>query len=130
MLLIDNETKTIAFNRADEVNFILEVNNEDGTPFDLLRTDYVRLNIMKKKDYISGVMFTKVFPCDMESNAVQIELTKEEMEMFEKTNKPVTYWYDFVLNDKTTLLGYESSMSDTSGAKKFIVLPRGDEDDA
>ena len=85
MLLIDNETKTIAFNRADEVNFILELNDEDGNPFPLLNSDYVRLNVMAKKDYISGTIFSKIFEAENGENTVQITLTSEEMAMFEKT---------------------------------------------
>lgn len=128
MLLIDNETKTIAFNRADEVNFILELNDEDGNPFPLLNSDYVRLNVMAKKDYISGPVFSKVFKADGGENTVQITLTSREMALFEKTNRQTTYWYDLVLNDTETLIGFESSDADNKGAKKLIILPRGEDE--
>ena len=42
---------------------------------------------------------------------------------FPLTNKPVTYWYDLVLNETNTIIGY-----DEDGAKKIIVYPEANEE--
>ena len=52
----------------------------------------------------------------------EIILTEEDTKVFELVDKPTTYWYDIVLNDTTTILGY-----DQDGAKKLIVYPEGGE---
>lgn len=48
----------------------------------------------------------------------EIQLTEEDTKKFELLNKQKVYWYDIVLNDTTTILGFDSS-----GAKKIIVFP-------
>lgn len=48
----------------------------------------------------------------------EIQLSEEDTKKFELLNKKNTYWYDIVLNDTTTILGY-----DNDGAKKLIVFP-------
>lgn len=48
----------------------------------------------------------------------EIQLTEEDTKKFELLNKRKTYWYDIVLNDTVTILGYDSD-----GAKKIIVFP-------
>lgn len=53
----------------------------------------------------------------------EIYLTEEDTKKFPLTNKPITYWYDVVLNDSTTIIGY-----DEDGAKKCIVYPEAEED--
>ena len=53
---------------------------------------------------------------------VEIPLTKEDTKKFPLLNKKKTYWYDIVLNDTTTILGY-----DIEGAKELIVFPEAGE---
>lgn len=52
----------------------------------------------------------------------EIQLTEEDTKAFDLVDKPTTYWYDIVLNDTTTVLGY-----DNDGAKKLIVYPEAEE---
>lgn len=52
----------------------------------------------------------------------EIQLTEEDTKAFDLLNKKTTYWYDIVLNDTTTILGY-----DTDGAKKLIIFPEAEE---
>lgn len=53
----------------------------------------------------------------------EIQLTEEDTKSFDLVNKSKTYWYDLVLNDSTTLLGY-----DETGAKKIIIYPEAEEE--
>lgn len=52
----------------------------------------------------------------------EIQLTEEDTKAFDLLDKRKTYFYDIVLNDSTTILGY-----DTEGASKLIVFPEAGE---
>jgi len=52
----------------------------------------------------------------------EIILTEEDTKAFDLLSKKKTYWYDLVLNDTTTMLGY-----DEEGASKLVVYPEADE---
>lgn len=52
----------------------------------------------------------------------EIELTAEDTKAFDLIDKQKTYWYDIVLNDDTTILGF-----DDEGGKKLIVYPEAKE---
>lgn len=52
----------------------------------------------------------------------EIQLTEEDTKSFDLLNKGKTYWYDLVLNDSTTLLGYDSE------GPKIIVYPEAEEE--
>ena len=54
----------------------------------------------------------------------EIEITEEDAKAFDLLDKKKTYNYDIVLNDSTTILGY-----DMDGAKKLIVFPEAEEVD-
>ena len=53
----------------------------------------------------------------------EIQITEEDAKAFDLLDKKKTYWYDIVLNDTTTILGY-----DTDGAKKLIIFPEAEEE--
>lgn len=53
----------------------------------------------------------------------EIILTEEDTKAFDLLDKKCTYWYDIVLNDTTTILGY-----DVDGAKKLIIFPEAEEE--
>ena len=55
------------------------------------------------------------------------QLTSEEAKKFDLLNKSKTYWYDIVLNDETTILGFMIDDDDKTGASKIIVFPEGEE---
>nr|DAS65361.1 MAG TPA: hypothetical protein [Bacteriophage sp.] len=52
----------------------------------------------------------------------EIQLTSEDTKKFELKNKQKTYWFDIILNDSTTILGY-----DEEGGKPIIVYPEAEE---
>jgi len=52
----------------------------------------------------------------------EIQITEEDAKAFDLLDKKKTYWYDIVLNDTTTVLGY-----DEDGAKKLIIYPEAEE---
>lgn len=52
----------------------------------------------------------------------ELILTEEDTKAFNLANKRTIFWYDIVLNDTTTILGY-----DQDGGKQLIVYPEARE---
>lgn len=52
----------------------------------------------------------------------EIQLTEEDTKAFDLLDKKKVYWYDIILNDTTTILGY-----DEEGASKLVVYPEAEE---
>lgn len=80
------------------------------------KKSYTKKEILKKKYTLKDIGYVKETECP------ELILTEEDTKKFELTNKKKTYWYDIVLNDTTTVLGY-----DENGAKKLIVFPGEEE---
>ena len=118
MIKID-EDKTIHLTRGDATNDInkLEI-SVDGVSF--AANDTLTLVVVKKKGYTSEIVFSKEQTITNAGDSVEFELTSTDTLTFPLENKKKEYWYDFVLNDDTTILGY-----DEENAKKFIVYPGG-----
>lgn len=131
MLAIDDTTKTISFNRGDIVDFVFRVTQGDSD-YEFASSDYIRLNIVAKKAYTKGTIFSKKFICEEGESTVQIELTPAETKSIcDMLDKAETFWYELVLNDNMTIIGYDSSIAELigneEGAKRLIVCPEGGE---
>ena len=88
------------------------------------QNDIVRLNVFKRKD-CSCVVLHKDVKASEETTELELNLTSEDTKIDNLTNKPVTYWYEVVLNPDTkpqTIIGY-----DAEGAKEFILYPEAKE---
>ena len=118
MIKID-EDKTIHLTRGDATNEINKlVVSQEGVSFSA--NDKLKLIVVKKKGYTSSIVFSKEQTIADDGDEVEFELTEQETLTFPLANKKQEYWYDFVLNGDTTILGY-----DEDNAKKFIVYPGG-----
>lgn len=93
------------FKPDDKISFVV-VEKKGYTKEEILRKDYT----------LKELGYTKP------TTTPEIPLTAEDTKLFELTNKRKTYWYDIVLNDEITILGY-----DDEGAKKLIVYPEVEE---
>lgn len=100
------EIENYVFQLTDKISFVV---------FD--KKGYTKQEIFRKDYTLADIGYTEP------TETPELILTEEETSAFPLTNKPKTYWYDIVLNDTTTILGY-----DTDGAKKIIVYPDADED--
>lgn len=78
---------------------------------------YTKREILRKDYTLRGLGYT--------SGSKYPELPLEEIDTkkFPLKNKPVTYWYNIVLNNKYTVVGH-----DEDGAKKIIVYPETEEE--
>ena len=91
-------------------------------------TDKISFTCFEKKGYTKEEILKKEFLVKDLGHInpvtqIEIPLTEEETKKFPLTNKRKTYWYDIVLNDTETILGY-----DEEGAKKIIVYPEAEEE--
>lgn len=114
-----DEDKTIHLTRGDATNDINKlVVSQEGVSF--AANDKLKLIVVKKKGYTSEIVFSKEQTITDAGDEVEFELTEQETLQFPLENKKKEYWYDFVLNGDTTILGY-----DEDNAKRFIVYPGG-----
>lgn len=143
MIAIDLEDKrTIYLTRGDETSEFFrlafyfpiwnyEKQQEEKYLFQL--DDKISFIVMKKKGYTQEEVF-RIDKTLREMGEVEptyypeIRLTKEETKLFDLSNKSQTYWYDIVLNDTTTILGFMIDDDDKTGASKIIVFPEGEEE--
>ena len=79
---------------------------------------YTKTEVLRKEYTLAEIGYTE------ETEYPEIILTEEDTKVFDKLDKKKTYWFDVVLNDTTTILGY-----DMDGAKKLIVFPEAEEID-
>lgn len=122
MLVIDTN-KTISFNRGDKVSFTFNADDSDGNPYTFLTTDVITMNVFRPKKYTDGAVFTIDFAVDTEGTSVTLELTAVNTKaMCPMINEPLTLWYELVLNDDETLVGY-----DDDGPKLMKIYPEGGE---
>lgn len=122
MIKIDEE-KTIHLTRGDATSDlnILPISIDDYT-FEV--NDKLTLIVMNKKGYREEPYIKKNFQVASAGATFNLELTHNDTKVFPLSNKKKTYWYDLVLNDTTTIYGF-----DEENAKKFIVYPGGVIDD-
>ena len=102
--LIDEEEKDYLFQLTDKISFVV-----------FTKKGYTREEVLRKDYTIADIGYTEPTTCP------ELPLTELDTKVFPQTNKPKTYWYDVVLNDTTTVIGY-----DEDGAKKLIVYPEAD----
>lgn len=77
---------------------------------------YTREEILRKEYTLKDIGYTQP------TETVELPLTEEETKKFPLSNKAQTFWYDLILNDTTTMLGF-----DDEGAKRIIVYPEAEE---
>ena len=106
--------------------FNLATQEEEKYMFQL--DDKITFVAMEKKGYTKEEIFKKEYTLRdlgyvQPTETMELPLTEEETKKFPLYDKPKTYWYGIILNDKTTMLGY-----DDEGAKKIIVYPESEEE--
>ena len=93
------------FQPDDKISFVIMEKN-GFTKEELLRKEYT----LKDLGYITP------------TTTPELPLTAEDTKTMPLANKKKTYFYDLVLNDEITILGY-----DLDGAKKLILFPESEE---
>ena len=142
MIAIDPEdNRTIYLNRGDETSEFFrlafyfpiwnyEEQKEEKYMFQL--DDKISFVVRPKKGYTKEEIFRKDYTLreigfTVPTEYPEIPLTKEDTKKFELLDKSVTYWYDIVLNDTTTILGFMKDDDDKLGASNIVVMPESEE---
>ena len=118
-----NEDLSIYLTRGDVALFSVTA-EKDGESFLFQPDDVIRLNVYAKKN-CDDVVIRKDFKADVETDRIDILLTKEDTKVGKIISKPTDYWYEVVLNPVTnpqTIIGY-----DDDGAKLFRLYPEGND---
>ena len=133
MIAIDSENQAIHITRGNatqdnynKLAFIFPIYNfdtEEQENYEFQLTDKITFTVYEKKGYTKLKKLQKEYTIEdlgyTESTTMpEINLTTEDTSVFEITNKRKIYWYDIVLNDEITILGF-----DNNGGKQFIVYP-------
>lgn len=136
MIAIGEDNQTIYLTRGDKTdNFhklsfyypIYNYETQEETRYMFQPTDKISFVVFEKKGYTKQeVLRVEKTLREMgyltPTETPEIQLTEEDTKVFELKNKGMTYWYDLVLNDTTTMLGF-----DDEGGKKLIVYPEAEE---
>ena len=93
------------FQPDDKITFVV-INKKGYTREEILRKEYT----LRELGYIE------------ETEIAELPLTEEDTKVFPLSDKAQTFWYDLILNDTTTMLGF-----DNEGAKKIIIYPEAEE---
>ena len=133
MIAIDEDETTIHLTRGDatgtdynKLALQFPLWNDDleiEELYEFQNGDKIRFTVYEKNGYTKPEILSKEYTIETPTTTPQIVLTEEDTKAFEQLNKSMTYWYDIVLNDDTTILGY-----DDEGAKKIIVYPESEEE--
>jgi hypothetical protein len=132
MVEVGEDQETIYLTRGDvpkfsTVAFYLPLTEDESELYKFQLNDKISFVVKEKKGY------TKTEVLRIEKTLAQmgyleptyypeIPFTEKDTKKFDLLDKKKTYWYDIVLNDTTTILGY-----DQNGAKKLIVFPEAGE---
>jgi len=136
MLAIGEDQRTIYLTRGDITSdfyrlafyfpiFNFATGKEENYEFQL--TDKITFAVKERKGYTKPeVLRVEKTLAEMgytePTTTPEIQLTEEDTKVFDLVNKRTVYWYDIILNDTTTILGY-----DQDGAKELIVFPEANE---
>lgn len=136
MIAIGEDNQTIYLTRGDKTDslhklsfyypiFNYETQEEERYMFQ--PTDKISFVVFEKKGYTKQEILRvektlKEMGYLTPTQTPEIQLTEEDTKVFELKNKAATYWFDLVLNDTTTMLGF-----DDEGGKKLIVYPEAEE---
>lgn len=138
MIAIDEDETTIYLTRGDATGTDYNVlafkfpiwnpDTEEEENYEFKTTDKITFTIFEKKGYTKKEILSKEFTIGSlgyvePTQYPELVLTSTDTKKFELLNKPKTYWYDIVLNDTTTIIGY-----DDDGAKRLIVYPEAEEE--
>ena len=98
------------FQLDDKISFVVR-EKKGYTKEEILRKDYTLRGI--------GYVEPTEYP--------EIPLTAEDTKKFELLDKAKRYWFDIVLNDTTTILGFLINDDEKLGASEIVVMPESEE---
>ena len=138
MITVDKDGTTIRVTRGDatgiynnKLAFVcpyIDMKTKKKKEMTIKLNDVISFVVYEKKGYTKKEILRKDYTLRQigyrkETTTPELPLEELETKQFPLTNKPVTYWYDIVINNKYTVIGY-----DDKGPKKVVVYPEADEE--
>ena len=113
----------IQITRGDKGNIPVKIPiNEEETEFYQFKIgDKIKIGVYKKGKLNENAVILKEFEVSEPTDTFLIPLTSEDTKIGELINKETEYWYEIILNDSETILGYEKDKN----PKLFWLLPEG-----
>lgn len=138
MITVDKDGTTIRVTRGDATGGYnnklafkcpyIDMKTKEKKEMTIKLNDVISFVVYEKKGYTKKEILRKDYTLRQigyrkETTTPELPLEEIETKKFPLTNKPVTYWYDIVINNKYTVIGY-----DDKGPKKVVVYPEADEE--
>lgn len=117
------ENNEIQITRGDKGNIPVKIPlNEEKTEFYQFKTgDKIKFGVYKKGKLAENAVILKEIKITEPTETALIPLESEETKIGELINKELEFWYEIILNDYETILGYEKDKK----PKIFWLLPEG-----
>lgn len=123
MFKVDEDGRTIILHRGDKGIIPYTINTSDTENYKFKIGDVINFIIYNKKGYAETPLLNKKITVEAETEEINIDFSSEDMEIGEVSNKPITYWYEILLNGVQTINGYDQD----EGPAKLIILPSNKE---
>ncbi|MCI6191180.1 MAG: hypothetical protein MR691_14845 [Clostridium sp.] len=138
MITVDKDGTTIRVTRGDATGGYnnklafkcpyIDMKTKEKKEMTIKLNDVISFVVYEKKGYTKKEILRKDYTLRQigyrkETTTPELPLDEIVTKKFPLTNKPVTYWYDIVINNKYTVIGY-----DDKGPKKVVVYPEADEE--
>lgn len=107
---VEQKEEKYMFQLDDKISFVVRT-KKGYTKEEILRKDYTLREI--------GYVEPTEYP--------EIPLKEEDTKKFELLDKAKRYWFDIVLNDTTTILGFLIDDDEKLGASEIVVMPESEE---
>ena len=138
MITVDKDGTTIRVTRGDATGGYnnklafkcpyIDMKTKEKKEMTIKLNDVISFVVYEKKGYTKKEILRKDYTLRQigyrkETTTPELPLEEIVTKKFPLTNKPLTYWYDIVINNKYTVIGY-----DDKGPKKVVVYPEADEE--
>lgn len=127
MFGIEQKKDVMYLTRGDDMEFavyypIYDTETEEATNYVFQKGDKLTFVVKSKNGYTKEEVFRKDFIIQEETPYPEIKLSGNETKWGQIKNKKAVYWFDVVLNDTQTIMGYSDE-----GAAKIYLLPEASE---
>lgn len=123
MFKVDEDGITIILHRGDKGIIPYSINISETEKYKFQIGDVINFIIYNKKGYAETPVLNKKIIVQAETEEINIDFSSEDMKIGEVNNKPITYWYEILLNGAQTINGYDQD----EGPAKLIILPSNKE---
>lgn len=111
----------IRVNRGDKLSINVSIKaNDNGDSYVFKSNDKLSIGVYKEDGFDKDPVLFKEFNPKEGDTIYPMKFTGEETKIGDYINEPVDYWYEIVLNDYETILGF-----DDNGPKIFRLYPEG-----